>query len=132
MSELLINGNAVHIPLASESVHCVITSPPYWGLRDYGLDERGLGLEPMLEEYIANMVAVFREVRRVLRPDGTLWLNIGDSYAGSGGIGNQRDDANKGNMAKFKNPNSYVITNSKRMERGSGRWGGGIYQHGEI
>jgi DNA modification methylase len=79
----LIQGNAVKIPLADESVQCVVTSPPYWGLRDYGLDGRGLGLEPTPEQYIANMVSVFREVRRVLRSDGVLWLNMGDSYANS-------------------------------------------------
>jgi DNA modification methylase len=62
-----------------ESVHCVVTSPPYWGLRDYG-DAGQLGLEPTPEEYVANMVEVFREVRRVLRSDGTVWLNLGDSY----------------------------------------------------
>jgi len=65
-----------------ESVHCVVTSPPYWGLRDYG--EAGqLGLEPTPEAYVESMVAVFREVRRVLRSDGTVWLNLGDSYAHS-------------------------------------------------
>jgi DNA modification methylase len=66
--------------MPDESVHCVVTSPPYWGLRDYGVDGQ-LGLEPTLGEYIDNMVAVFREVRRVLRKDGTLWLNMGDCYA---------------------------------------------------
>ena len=66
--------------MESESVHCCITSPPYWSLRDYGVDG-AYGLEPTLEEYIANMVTVFREVRRVLRKDGTLWLNLGDAYA---------------------------------------------------
>lgn len=66
------------------SVHCVITSPPYWGLRDYGVDGQ-LGLEKSPEEYVANMVDVFREVRRVLRDDGTLWLNLGDSYAAQRG-----------------------------------------------
>ncbi len=60
-------------------VYCVVTSPPYWGLRDYGVDGQ-LGLEKTPEEYIAKMVAVFREVWRVLRDDGTLWLNLGDSY----------------------------------------------------
>ena len=65
--------------LPDESVHCVVTSPPYWGLRDYGAPGQ-LGLEPTPEEYVANMVAVFREVRRVLRSDGTLWLNLGDSF----------------------------------------------------
>jgi len=69
--------------LPAESVHCVVTSPPYWGLRDYGQPGQ-LGLEPTPEEYVTNMVAVFREVRRVLRSDGTVWLNLGDSYAGSG------------------------------------------------
>ena len=62
-------------------VHTVVTSPPYWGLRDYGVKGQ-LGLEKTPEEYVAKMVEVFREVKRVLRDDGTLWLNIGDSYAG--------------------------------------------------
>lgn len=75
--------------LADDSVHCVVTSPPYWGLRDYGVDGQ-LGLEPTPEEYIDKMVAVFREVRRVLRKDGTLWLNMGDSYARQAG-----DDSKK-------------------------------------
>ena len=66
--------------LPDASVHCCVTSPPYWGLRDYGVDGQ-LGLEPTPGEYVAKMVAVFREVRRVLRDDGTLWLNLGDSYA---------------------------------------------------
>lgn len=61
------------------SVHCVVTSPPYWGLRDYGVDGQ-LGLEKTPEEYVARMVDVFREVRRVLRNDGTCWLNLGDSF----------------------------------------------------
>jgi len=63
-----------------ESVHCVVTSPPYWGLRDYGIGEKGLGLEPTPELFVEAMVAVFREVRRVLRKDGTVWLNLGDSF----------------------------------------------------
>jgi hypothetical protein len=62
------------------SVHCVVTSPPYFGLRDYGVNGQ-IGLEPTPEAFVAEMVAVFREVRRVLRDDGTLWLNLGDSYA---------------------------------------------------
>lgn len=69
--------------LPAQSVHCVVTSPPYWGLRDYGVTGQ-LGLEPTPEEYVANLVAVFREVRRVLRDDGTAWLNLGDSYAADG------------------------------------------------
>lgn len=69
--------------LPDESVHCCVTSPPYWGLRDYGVDGQ-LGLEPTPEEYVAKMVKVFREVRRVMRKDGTLWLNLGDSYTKEG------------------------------------------------
>lgn len=68
--------------LPDESVHCVVTSPPYWGLRDYGVDGQ-IGMEPTLALHIAKMVEVFREVRRVLRKDGTLWLNYGDCYATS-------------------------------------------------
>src|SRR6516165_10120195 len=66
--------------LPDESVHCVVTSPPYWGLRDYGVAGQ-LGLEPSLAEHVETMRSVFAEVRRVLRSDGTLWLNYGDSYA---------------------------------------------------
>ena len=65
--------------LADESVHMVCTSPPYWGLRNYGSE---IGLESDFNAYVTTMVEVFREVRRVLRQDGTLWLNLGDSYAG--------------------------------------------------
>lgn len=64
-------------------VQCVVTSPPYWGLRDYGKDGQ-IGLEQTPQEYVAEMVGVFREVWRVLADDGVLWLNLGDSYAGSG------------------------------------------------
>lgn len=66
--------------MPDQSVHCCVTSPPYFGLRDYGVDGQ-IGLEPTPDEFVAALVAVFREVRRVLRNDGTLWLNIGDSFA---------------------------------------------------
>lgn len=137
---MLIHGNSKYIGLADESIHCAITSIPYWGLRDYGLEPQvwggradcdhewselgpahhpgqvpdnkavhdtnatgqnagsgqfcrhcgawrgSLGLEPTPDLFVANVVAIFREVWRVLRPDGTLWLNIGDTYAtGSNG-----------------------------------------------
>jgi DNA modification methylase len=83
----LIKGDTLKClrKLPSESVQTCICSPPYWGLRDYGVAGQ-LGLEPTPESYVARMVEVFAEVRRVLRPDGTLWLNIGDSYA-SGEVG---------------------------------------------
>ena len=71
--------------LEANSVQCCVTSPPYWGLRDYGCAGQ-LGLEKTPEEYVEKLVAVFREVRRVLRDDGVLWLNLGDSYAGGGGF----------------------------------------------
>lgn len=66
------------------SINCVVTSPPYYGLRDYGVDGQ-IGLEKTPEEYIEKLVSVFREVKRVLKKDGTLWLNIGDSYMSAGG-----------------------------------------------
>lgn len=66
--------------MPDNSVHCCVTSPPYWGLRDYGHDGQ-IGLEDTPEAYVARMVEVFREVKQVLRNDGTLWLNLGDSYA---------------------------------------------------
>ena len=76
---MLINANALSIPLAAKSVHTIVTSPPYYGLRDYGVDGQ-IGLEVTPDEYIANLVSVFRECKRILRDDGTLWVNIGDSY----------------------------------------------------
>lgn len=89
---MILQADARHIPLRDNSVQCCVTSPPYWGLRDYGVTGQ-LGLERTPEEYVANMVAVFREVRRVLREDGTLWLNMGDSYVGGN---NNRGSGGKG------------------------------------
>jgi DNA modification methylase len=70
--------------IPDQTVQCVVTSPPYWGLRDYGVEGQ-IGLEKTPEEFITKMVEVFREVRRVLRDDGTCWLNLGDSYAADRG-----------------------------------------------
>ena len=80
----LYYGNNIDVlkTIEADSVDCVVTSPPYWGLRDYGTSDQ-LGLEPTPEEYVANMVKVFQEIHRVLKPSGTVWLNLGDSYAGS-------------------------------------------------
>lgn len=82
MSVRILTGDCREVlrDLPEESVHCVVTSPPYWGLRDYNVAGQ-LGLEPTLGEHIEVMVEVFREVRRVLRKDGTVWLNYGDCYA---------------------------------------------------
>ncbi len=86
--------NVIHQGPASElakrlddrSVHCIVTSPPYWGLRDYKAEGQW-GLEKTPEEYVSHLVGVFRELRRSLRDDGTVWLNLGDSYAGGGNGG---------------------------------------------
>lgn len=76
----IICGDAVEVlrNMPSKSVNCCVTSPPYYGLRDYGTDGQ-IGLEETPEEHIERLVEIFREVRRVLRDDETLWLNIGDS-----------------------------------------------------
>lgn len=87
--------------LPDASVHCCVTSPPYWGLRDYGHAGQ-IGLESTPEAYVARMVEVFREVRRVLRDDGTLWINLGDSYAGS--WGNQGRKETRGSQRPINGP----------------------------
>lgn len=98
--------------LPDKCVQMCVTSPPYWALRDYGIAGQ-LGLEKTPEEYIAKMVEIFREVKRVLRDDGTLWLNIGDSYAGSGkGAGdtttaNWKQGTHKGTRVNGVNNHKY-------------------------
>lgn len=82
--------------IPGESVNTVVTSPPYWGLRDYGVEGQ-IGLENSVEDYVASLVEVFREVKRILKDDGTLWLNLGDAYAGSG---RGRNADGKGNPGK--------------------------------
>jgi len=146
--------------LPDNSVHCAVTSPPYWGLRDYGLPPviwggdpacphewgdwkfngnhqkhfagafcrlcgawRGsFGLEPTPELYLEHAVLIFREVRRVLRPDGTLWLNMGDSYCGSGGAGGDYNDGGlKAGQPKFPG------RTSKGIRGGSPKHAAGIW-----
>lgn len=94
MVRLIHVGDCLEVlkTLPEKSVQTCVTSPPYWGLRDYGVDGQ-LGLEKTPDEYVAKMVAVFREVRRVLKDDGTLWLNLGDSYAGNGAFSQSATDA---------------------------------------
>ena len=77
----LYQGDVLEVlgQMEDETIHCCVTSPPYWGLRDYGVAGQ-LGLEETPEEYVSRMVEVFEEVRRVLRSDATLWLNIGGGY----------------------------------------------------
>lgn len=171
----LLTGNVLERlrELPDESVHCVVTSPPYWGLRDYGgwkmcvvwgkakafkapkhpgkakyhLDllrmraaRKGIvwsknkrahicayGLEPTPELYLRHTVEIFEEVRRVLRSDGVAWVNLGDSYAGS--WSGYCDDKPKGIerewMDPARRPPTSLVSRSKRLPRGSGRWGGG-------
>ena len=172
----LYNADARAIPLPDGSVHCVVTSPPYWGLRDYGLSAwkggdpecghtvrnpntprqtisgpkhqddsvqkfagecrrcgatqqaAGIGLEPTLSDWLANIVAVSREVWRVLRDDGTYWLNLGDSYSSSG-KGHSASGFHNGDKQETNAGSVGVqpIARGKRIERGegSGRWGMG-------
>ena len=99
----IINGDAMAAvaSLPTASIQCCVTSPPYWGLRDYG-HENQIGLEDTPEAYVARLVEVFRQVRRALRPDGTLWLNLGDSYAGS--WGNQVRKPGRGTQRPVNGP----------------------------
>ena len=101
----IIQGDVLEVlkTFESESVDCVITSPPYWGLRDYGVKEQ-IGLEKTPEEYVAKMTEVFREAKRVLKKDGTLWLNLGDSYNGY-----------KGNAFNDKNDSDYAGHSGHRL-----------------
>ncbi len=101
MTVRVLNGDCLSVlkTLPDASVHCCVTSPPYWGLRDYGVAGQ-LGLEASPAEYVAGMVGVFQEVRRVLRDDGTLWLNLGDSYASGGrggGMAGERGEKQRSN-----------------------------------
>lgn len=95
--------------LPAESFRCCVTSPPYWGLRDYGHAGQ-LGLESTPAEYVEKLVAVFREVRRVLADDGTLWLNLGDSYSAPNG--------RSGGGTYGRGPNSQLSHMHEAQERG--------------
>lgn len=101
--------------LPSESVQMCVTSPPYYGLRDYGTDGQ-IGMEETPREYIERLVEVFAEVHRVLKPDGTLWVNISDSYAGSGkGIGLTEEENEKDRPIYGKE--NHVLQMPKRWEK---------------
>lgn len=81
MINQVIQGDSLEVlkTLPDESVNCVVTSPPYWNLRDYGIDGQ-LGLESDFKEYINKLCSIFDEVKRILKPDGTVWVNLGDTY----------------------------------------------------
>lgn len=87
--------------IADETFQCCITSPPYWGLRDYDYEAQ-IGAEEKIEDYINNLVSVFREVRRTLRTDGSLWLNIGDSYTSGGRKWRAPDKKNEGRAMNYR------------------------------
>ncbi|MES9944376.1 MAG: site-specific DNA-methyltransferase [Candidatus Thiodiazotropha sp.] len=102
---MTLNGDTrdlIH-QLPDDTFQCVVTSPPYWGVRDYGVDNQ-IGAEPDLYQYIEHLVEVFREVRRVLKPDGTFWLNIGNTYSSGGRKWRDADDKNKGRAMSYRPP----------------------------
>ena len=89
--------------LPDDTFQCVVTSPPYWGVRDYGVDNQ-IGAEPDLYQYIERLVAVFRELRRALKPDGTFWLNIGNTYSSGRRKWRDVDYKNKGRAMSYRPP----------------------------
>lgn len=97
--------------LPDESLNCIITSPPYWNLRDYQIDSQ-FGLESTPEEYVSKLVALFRELKRALKKDGTVWLNLGDSYAGSGQ--GRNGDGSIGELSKKQRSNRGTVTDKFR------------------
>ena len=132
MNATILLGDALArlAEVPDKSVQCVVTSPPYWGLRDYGHDNQ-FGLEATPAQYVENMVSVFREVRRVLADDGTLWLNLGDSYVGGKGQSGQGDPENQARRAaageSINQPHHQIggkqrtrPTDDLRMLRGTG------------
>jgi len=89
--------------LPDDTFQCVVTSPPYWGVRDYGVENQ-IGAEPDLHAYVKDLVDIFHEVRRVLKPDGTFWLNIGNSYTSGGRKWRDDDEKNKGRGMSYRPP----------------------------
>ena len=90
--------------IPSQSVRCIVTSPPYWGLRDYKITEQ-IGLEPTIDQFINKLVGIFSEAKRVLSDDGTLWLNIGDGYTSGGRTWRAPDKKNQGRAMNVR-PNT--------------------------
>ena len=104
-SVLIIEGDTRDIirRLPDNTFQCAITSPPYWGVRDYGVNNQ-IGAEPDVNDYIQALVDVFAEVRRVLRPDGTFWLNAGNTYTSGGRKWRDEDSKNKGRAMSYRPP----------------------------
>jgi DNA modification methylase len=127
MTVTILHGDCLDVlrRLPSDSIDCCVTSPPYWGLRDYGVQGQ-MGLENSLAEHILVMVDVFEQVRRVLKPAGTLWVNYGDCYACAPN-GRKADKITGDDRTHRDKPFSTVgaIDRGRQIPRGSGRWGGG-------
>lgn len=112
--------------LPDESVQCCVTSPPYWGLRDYGVDGQ-IGLEATPETFVGELLEVFREVRRVLRADGTLWLNLGDCYMSDAGAGRQGLRGDRANRRHTQAALGVRVASKQRVTR-AGLEGGAATQ----
>ena len=106
MNYTIIEGDCIEKlkELPEKSINTCVTSPPYYALRNYQMDGQ-VGVEETPDDYVQKIVQVFREVRRVLKDDGTIWINLGDSYAGSGGAGNQFDQIENG-LSPYKQTGS--------------------------
>lgn len=140
----IICGEALEVlqKIPSAVVDCCVTSPPYWGLRDYKVSGQ-LGLETTPEEYVERLIKIFREVRRILKPEGTLWLNLGDTYAGSGcGTNDYRTEAsrsiNKTDIMFSKTPPQQRLGRQGRtscvsqVERGRGHYHSGFLKPKDL
>ncbi len=117
---MIIHSDARAIPLADCSMNCVVTSPPYWRQRDYGYPAQ-LGQEETLKEYIDALVSVFAEVHRVLRNDGTLWLNMGDCYASGGRTRTLENSTAKSTIAGKPTGQQQMLNVATRMGNGVAR-----------
>ena len=102
---LLIAGDTREMikTIPDNTFQCAVTSPPYWGVRDYGVKNQ-IGAEPDLEDYISDLVSIFSELKRTLKPDGTFWLNIGNTYTSGGRKWRQEDSKNKGRAMSYRPP----------------------------
>jgi len=101
VSVFLADARVKLADFADNTFQCCVTSPPYWGLRDYDHPDQ-IGAEPILDDYINDIVDVFREVRRTLREDGTFWLNIGDAYTSGGRTWRAPDKKNPGRAMSYR------------------------------
>jgi len=118
MNTKLLNGDCIEMmrTLQGKSINCCVTSPPYYGLRDYG-HEGQIGLEETPDAFVQKLVEVFREVKRVLKDDGTLWLNLGDSYVGTGAKGEHKDPKHpEGRNAQSDTPKNNKVAGLKSKD----------------